>query len=777
MRTSIFILICLLATISTTMGQHVSFNISGLVRDAKSGESLPGANIYVLELSTGTSTNNYGYYSINLPKGKHRIVFSFVGYSSTELTIDTNTATRQDVLLKPSVELETVEVTAKSYNVVLPSMGVIQLPVQQAKNIPALLGEKDIMKAVQLLPGIQRGNEGTGGLFVRGGGYDQNLIILDDAIVYNANHLFGFFSLFNGDAIKDVKIIKGGFPARYGGRLSSVLDITMKEGNMEHYAGEAGIGLISSRFTIEGPIKKQRASFLLSGRRTYLGQALTPFMPEEGKFGYYFYDLNAKFNYIINDKNRLYLSGFWGKDALNTSYKDREVHDKGGLNWKNALLSMRLNSIFTSGLFMNNTMLVSKYNTGYSFHQKNTRESKKYVFDYYTGIRDYSIKTDFLYNPFRNHTFRFGVVNILHDFRPRMFNITNEFVNEHRKEVEKQMSFESAAYFENEYQGNHWMYNIGLRLSFYNAVDLNHLRPEPRITIGYKLSPLSSIKASYSDMNQYIHLMSNTGGLLPTDIWLPASGKILAQHSRQFSLGWDMLLKSIGTELTLESYYKKSSNVLTYRDGANFFFIDDVNPSADIDWAKNVTSGISDAWGVEVLLHKKAGRLNGWLAYTLSKALVQFNEINKGEKYPAAHDRRHDLALTLAYTITSRVHLSAAWIFMTGNPITIPYHTSATFKPLSFYGELQMQQSSTVDYYGNRNNYRTDNYHRLDISLRFTKHKKHGERIWEIGVYNAYNKMNAFAYNMVNDLETGKRVLRKTTIFPIIPSFSYVRRF
>ncbi len=757
--------------------QTSHYSLSGFVKDSLSGESIPGAHVYIPDSQTGVVTNNYGFYSIMLPEGEHTVRFSFVGYREKEAVISLNSNKRLDVPMVLSIELETVEVTARQSVAKSPYMGMIELPMSQITSTSSLLGERDIMKVFQLMPGVQGGSEGTGGLFVRGGGNDQNLIILDDAIVYNANHLFGFFSLFNGDAIKDVKLVKGGFPARYGGRLSSVMDITMRDGDMQNYKGEIGLGIISSRFTAEGPLKKGQTSFLLSGRRTYLDQLVTPFLPEEEKMGYYFYDLNAKVNHKINDNQRLYVSGFFGDDSFYTRYSEPGEQNRNGLRWNNALVSLRMASAFPGGFFMNNTLLFSQYKTGFFYERINTREDQKYILDYYTGIRDYTLKTDMIFSPFPFHTVRFGGQGIYHHFSPGSFEITNEFANEQENKKASIHTFEGGAYIENEFQKGKWMYNAGLRLSMYHTSGRGYVRPEPRFMAGYNLTDNQSLKASYSHMNQYIHLLSNTSGALPTDLWLPVSGNLPAQSSNQISLGWHYGLKKHQLELTVESFYKTSDNVLTYRDGANFFFFDDQNPDADIEWEDNVTVGQSQAYGFEFLLHKRKGKVNGWLAYTWSKADVQFAEINQGESYPANFDRRHDLALVLNYEFSPRIQFSMTWVYMTGYPITIPYHTSYSFKPWDFDAHTGLNQFVQVDYFQNRNNFQTQNYHRLDISASFSKPLKYGTRIWEIGLYNAYNRMNPFSYDMATDFVTKKRVLRKNTLFPIIPSISYVRKF
>lgn len=758
-----------------SIGQSNSFTISGLIRDAQSGESLPGANVYVTALNTGTSANNYGFYALTLPEGDHTIAFSYVGYKTVNLTITADKNIRQDLRLLPAIELDEVVVRGETAGAL--QMGTLKIPMLQASSLPVLLGEKDIMKAFQLMPGVQRGNEGTGGLFVRGGSNDQNLIILDDAVIYNANHLFGFFSLFNSAAIKDVTLIKGGFPARYGGRLSSVMDITMKEGDMESFKGEVGIGIIASRFTLEGPIQKGKASFLLAGRRTYFDVLTKPFLSEHERVGYFFHDLNLKTNVVLNDNNRLYISGFLGKDELNTQYKDRDIWDKTGLNWQNQQAVVRLNTIVKPGIFVNNTLVYSRYESGFYFQQDDLHQKKRYRFDQSNGIHDLSFKSDFVLGTLQGHTIRFGSVLGWYHFRPRKMVINNEYVNSFTTETEKASASHHAIYIEDEYVRGKWMYNLGLRQIFYISGNKWQLRAEPRIIIGYNLTDRSSIKASYTEMNQYMHLMSTTGVMLPTDIWLPASNKTLPQRSRQYAISFDQKLSNLGADLTIEAYFKQSSNVLTYKDGASFFFIDESNPQKKIDWEENVVGGRGEAFGIEFLLHRKYGKWNGWAAYTWSKSKVQYDEVNSGIWFPSNFDRRHDVSLVFMYDLNRNRKLSASWVFMSGNPITLPFHTSIAHLPFDFDGEITPPNYSTIDYYGSRNNYPTENYHRLDIGMQFSKPRKRGVRTWEIGVYNAYNRKNAFSYHIGDQLGTDKRVLKKITLFPIIPSITYVRTF
>jgi len=760
-----------------SQAQITTFNINGLISDAISGESLPGAHVYVQGTKTGVVTNNYGFYVLALPSGDYTLKISYVGYTTLELPVQLHKPERLDIKLSPSIELNEIEVKARSSQLQNPQMGVLHIPMIQAVSIPALMGEKDVLKAFQLMPGVQNGKEGTGGLFVRGGGSDQNLIILDDAVVYNANHLFGFFSLFNGQAIKEVSLIKGGFPARYGGRLSSVIDITMKEGDMSAYHGEAGIGLIASRIMFEGPIKAGKSSFMIAGRRTYFDLLTRPFLSENEQPAYFFYDLNLKTNFILNKKNRLYFSAFLGKDEMNTRYSEQDIVNKTGLNWRNILANVRLNTLLSNGLFMNNTLVFSQYNSGYYLNQEDNHINKSYHIEHSNGLKDISLKSDFVLGAVPRHTIRFGSSLSYYQFMPRKIVLKNEFTNEYDNESERSQSGLLSFYIEDEFVYDKWMYNIGLRQNFYTSGKHWLVRAEPRITIGYLIGNKSSIKASFTMMNQFIHLMSSTGTMLPADIWLPATKSIQAQQSIQYSIGYEREFGRLKADFSLEAFYKTSSHVLTYRDGANFFFIDASNPPQQINWEANVTSGKAKAFGFEAMLHKKQGKLNGWLGYGWSKSSVRFNEINSGDWFPSDYDRRHDISIVLSYDFKPNRKVSASWTYMTGHPVTLPYHTSVAHKPYDSEGYTSPTSFINIDYYGERNNYRTDNYHRLDLALQLTKPLKHGERTWEIGVYNAYNHHNPFMYYVDNLYGTDKRILKKTTLFPFIPSITYVRKF
>jgi outer membrane cobalamin receptor len=606
--------------------------ISGYVRESGSGELLIGVTVYLPQLKIGTATNTYGFYSLTLPTDSLELVYSFVGYRPEARRLLLN----QDLELNISLSTETTalnEVVVNSESLRRmsenPQMSVVEIPIQQIKDIPALMGEKDVLKVLQLMPGVQKGSEGNSGLYVRGGGPDQNLIILDDATVYNAYHLFGFFSLFNGDALKSVELIKGGFPARYGGRLSSVVEMNMKEGNKEALHGEAGIGLISSRLTLEGPIVKNKASFLVSGRRTYLDLLLLPFLPAEEKFGYNFYDLTTKVNYDFGRKDKLYLSGYFGQDGFFARSTDKDRTTEGSLKWGNATGTLRWNHLFNNQLFANASLIFSNYR--FNIYQLDEDKKGKYELEYRSGIRDFSFKYDLDFLPNPKHSIRAGFQTTFHRFTPSAVVVKDSDINKFEQNIKNIDAQESGLYVEDTYRPlPRLTINAGFRLSHFLNKGQNYLNPEPRLSAAYKLRDDLALKASYATMNQYIHLLSNTGIGLPTDLWVPSTNQVRPQRSDQVALGIAKDFTERNLALTVEGYYKKSKNVIGYKEGASFLLIDDPTTAEELSWEQNITSGQSWSYGAEVLLQRKSGRFSGWLGYTLSWTQLQFDELNFG---------------------------------------------------------------------------------------------------------------------------------------------------
>jgi len=783
-RYSILLLTVILLITNSLIAQN-KFTVSGYVHEKGSRELLPGVNIYLANQKVGTTTNNYGFYSITLPEGKYEIQYSYVGYQTVIEPINLTESLSIDVELDPSITLGEVVVSAEKIERQTESsqMSMISLPVSQVKSIPTLLGEKDVFKTLQLMPGVQKGSEGSSGLYVRGGGPDQNLIILDDAPVYNAYHLFGFFSIFNGDALKSIELTKGGFPARFGGRLSSVVEMTMKDGNKEKITGEAGIGLIASRFMIEGPISKNKASFLVSARRTYIDALIRPLMPTEEKAGYYFYDLNTKLNYDFGRKNKIYLSGYFGRDKFYVKNNYFDDASEAGLFWQNKTATFRWNYLFNDRIFSNTSLIFSEYDL--NIYDKYKSSYDNYSLTYKSGIRDFAFKYDLEYHVSPFYTIRTGLQSTHHRFLPSaIVEVDNQTAfNFNSKTVYN--SLETGLYVENHFNFNgRAQLNAGIRLSHFVAEKKNYYSPEPRFSFNYLIQEGFSAKIAYADMNQYIHLLSNTGIGLPTDLWVPSTDRVKPQRSHQISAGLAKDLPAYNALITLEGYYKKSNNILGYKPGASFLLIDDPTQAQSFTWQDNVTPGSGESYGVELLLHKKSGKTSGWIGYTLSWTQLQFAEINFGKKFWARYDRRHDLSLVIIHELNERITLSGTWVYGTGSAITLPMGIFPTnlnnpFEGISGNGNPYFYTNDLSDY-GEMNSFRMKAYHRLDVAVQFHKKFTKYDRTWEVGFYNAYNRKNPFFYFTESSSTangTNYTKLKQVSIFPIIPSVTYNIKF
>ncbi|MEO1255197.1 MAG: TonB-dependent receptor plug domain-containing protein, partial [Bacteroidota bacterium] len=588
----------------------------------------------------------------------------------------------------------------------------------------------DVLKVLQLMPGVQSGSEGNSGLYVRGGGPDQNLLILDDAIVYNANHLFGFFSIFNGDALKSTELYKGGFPARFGGRLSSVIKMDMKDGNKEEIHGKFGIGLISSSLVLEGPIKRGKTSFIISGRRTYFDAIAGLFNSSQDREGYFFYDLNAKINHEFNDKNKLYVSGYFGLDRFFARYEFDDSRSR--LGWGNSSSTIRWNHQISKKVFTNTSLIFSRYLFGIQ------DEEDGYELRYSSSIRDFGFKYDVDFFPSINHAIKLGVATTNHKFIPNALVIEEEFVDP-TDEKEEFNTLESAVYIEDDMNYGKLNAHVGFRFSHFIHEQKIYARPEPRISLAYTLSNDYAIKASYASMNQYVHLLSNSGIGLPTDLWVSSTDRVRPQSSSQIAAGVAKDLAS-GITLSIEGYLKKSENVISYKEGASFLILDDPESSESVSWEDNITTGGADAYGIEFFVEKKVGDFTGWIGYTLSRTEFQFEELNFGRKFLARYDRRHDLSLVGIYTISKRLTLSGTWIYGTGNNFSLPRRTFRTARDV-FGNSFIDDRFNEIE---QRNNFRAEAYHRLDINIRMTKEKKKGRRTWELSFYNAYSRRNPF---------------------------------
>lgn len=743
--------------------------ISGYVHESESLESLPGVNVFIPALHTGTLSNTYGFYSLSIPSSDSMdLFFSCLGYMQQVLHISSDKDAHIDIQLDLESNLmQEVVVQANEDKVSLsPQMSTIKIPMEQMKNVPGLLGEKDMLKVLQLMPGVQKGREGSSGLYVRGGGPDQNLILLDDAIVYNAFHLFGFYSLFNGDALKSIELTKGGFPARYGGRLSSVVEMNMKDGSKDKIHGEAGIGIISSKLTIEGPLIKNKSSFLFSARRTYLDLLVSPFLPADKRASYYFYDMNAKVNYEFNN-NKLYLSSYIGKDQF--SVNDQPDNYKGALYWGNITATARWNHLFSQKLFSNTSLVFSRYKLSGTENQGQAPYQSEGNYNSY--IRDVTLKTDVDYHPAPRHSVKAGTIVIAHRYNP----VATVFVDKNTNDASgnKTNGFESALYMEDIYKPfNFLSVNAGFRLSYYTLSKTQYLNPEPRLSAAFHITRNFSLKTSYAYMNQYVHLLTYTKVGLPTDLWVPATKKVPPQKSQQFAMGLAKDFPDQHLYFTLEGYYKESKNVVTYKNGANYLSVDN---DVSSNWENQVTSGKGWAYGLEFLLHKKAGKFSGWLAYTLSWSQVQFELINQGRKYFSTYDRRHDASVVLIYKPSSRLTFSTTWVYGTGNRITLPEGTYPNMDPS---GNFDAQNYRT--FFTDKNAYKMPAYHRWDIGVQFHKQLKRGmERTIEVSVYNLYNRNNPYFYYIVAIEKQNyiTRKLKQVSLFPVLPSIAYRIKF
>jgi hypothetical protein len=756
------------------------YTISGYVEDAATGERMVGVNVVAKELSLGTTTNTFGFYSLTLPSSEFNLEMSFIGYQKSIKWVNLVESIQVNVGLESQVEeLDEIVLIGEETIVKQTQSSVIDVPVQQIKSMPALLGEVDVLKAIQLLPGVQSGSEGTSGFYVRGGGPDQNLILLDGVPVYNASHLFGFFSVFNADAIKNVRLTKGGFPARFGGRLSSVLEIDMKEGNMKEYKGNVSVGLIASRMTVEGPIQKDKSSFIISARRTYADVLAQPFIMAAGdgeRAGYYFYDLNTKFNYKFSEKDRVYWSAYLGDDRFYGSYNDGSIGEtdkyKFGLGWGNKTSSLRWNHLFSDKLFSNTMLTYSKY----MFSVENTEEyayqneAYEYMFNYYSGIEDLGARIDFDYLPNPNHYVKFGVNYINHTFYPGQLDLREEESDEDYYYYfdtsfvfsDRIYADDFSVYLEDDIKvGERFKVNMGLHASAFKVKGENYFSLQPRFQARYLLTEDWALKASYAEMQQNVHLLTNSDAGLPTDIWVPATDKVKPQYSRQIAGSLTRVLKEGVYELSIEGYYKTMSDLISYKEGSSFMSFQ--------DWQETVeTGGQGESYGLELFLQKKRGKTSGWIGYTLSWTNRRFDNINFGEWYPYKYDRRHDMSVVLSHEFSKTFDMGFTWVYGTGNAISFPQAT---------YWALNEEQNwtSTIEYFGEKNSSRMNAYHRMDLVANFHKEKKNGVRTLSVGLYNAYNRKNP--YFVYLGYEQGRKTARQVSLFPMIPSITYNFKF
>jgi outer membrane receptor protein involved in Fe transport len=778
-------LVFILLTQSLATSAQRKITLSGYVRDSLSSETLIGATVQVSEPAAAVQTNQYGFYSLTIPAGPLTFIVSFAGYDPTILQFERVKDSVINISLLQRSALAEVVVSSKRQdgNVQNAQMGRIDLSMSRVRQVPVLLGEVDILKTLQLLPGVRNAGEGNTGMYVRGGGPDQNLIMLDDAIVYNTGHLFGFFSVFNSDAIKNTTLIKGGMPAQYGGRLSSVLDVAMKEGNMKQYEFEGGIGLISSRFSVQGPIKKDKASFIVSARRTYIDVLVKPFIPKTSQFfgsGYFFYDLNAKVNYRFSDKDRLYLSGYFGRDVFNFNNTRRSFN--ADIPWGNSTASLRWNHVFNKKLFANTTLVYNDYKFAFGAAQND------FEIKLSSGIKDLTAKTDIDFYPSTQHRLKFGGLTTYHTFVPNVLTgRQGETVFEPNNESTKYAQ-ESALYVQDDWDiSDKLKVNAGVRYSVFsqlgpytiyerdangNKLDsINYGRGdriqtyggfEPRLTLRYSINAQTSIKAGVTRNLQYIHLVSNAGSTLPTDLWVPSTYRVQPQKSWHYSAGLFKNFHDNMFETSIEFYYKDMENQIEYREG--------YTPSLN-DPEEEFVYGRGWSYGTELFINKTKGRFTGWIGYSLSWTKRQFEQLNNGETYFAKYDRRHDLSVVGMYELNPKWKFSAVFVYGTGNATTLPER---------FY----IVEGILTQEYSRINQYRLPAYHRMDLSATLTPKHKPGSKLetnWVFSIYNAYSRLNPYFiyFDQTGSPFDGTLQIdaRQVSLFPIIPAVTWNFKF
>ena len=780
-----------------------TFTVSGYAQDTTSGEGLIGASVFVKGTSKGTVTNAYGYYVLNLEPGTYVVTLSYVGYQEFNRTVVVNGDVKLNIQALPEAiiakEFELIGERGEE-NTEDTRMGTIDLDVQRLNTLPALLGEVDILKTIQFLPGVKSNGEGNSGFYVRGGGPDQNLILLDNATVYNASHLFGFFSVFNADAVKNIELIKGGMPANYGGRISSVLDINMKEGNDRAFHGQGGIGLIASRLTFEGPIVKERSSFIVSARRTYIDVLTKPFVKDGAAFsgtGYYFYDLNAKANYRLSDKDRFYLSSYFGRDVFN--FKGNSSGDPNfRIPWGNATVAARWNHIFGPQLFMNTTATYSDYTFAFDATQD------QFAFKLYSGIKDYGLKVDLSHYLSDRHSLKYGGQYIYHIYTTSTVDVSSGDTDFDIDTPPKLHAHETAIYVLDDFDlTDELRINAGLRFTNFNHVGpyTNYLLDsegrstgtveyapgkkitsysalEPRLSLRYRIDGSSSVKASFNQGQQYVHLASFSSIALPTDVWIPSSSKVKPQVGTQYAAGYFRDFLDHLFETSLEVYYKDFKNLIEYAEGA------EPQNNGNTNFDAQLVFGTGYSYGAELFIKKRTGKLNGWLGYTWSKTMRKFPDINAGREFPSRWDRRNDLSVVLAYDCSARWTFGAAFVYSTGQAVTLPVNR--------YFIEGQL-----VSQYTDRNGYRMVPYHRLDLSAtrngrttRTIKNPTTGEvteipkkwtSSWTFGVYNAYNRRNPYFiyFDSAGSPSDGsfQVVAKQVSLFSILPSVTWNFKF
>ena len=790
--------------------------LSGHITDSASGETLIGAGLVEGKSRTGAVTNNYGYYTLTLPAGEYDFQYSYVGYEDFVLHVDLRRDTVVNVTLKAGETLSEARVVAqKDAGIQSTYLGAVDIPLVQIRNTPVLFGEADVLKVLQMMPGVQGGSEGSTGLYVRGGGPDENLILLDGVPIYNVDHMLGLFSVFQPEAVKKVTLYKGSFPARYGGRVSSIVDIRTNDGNMKETHGSVGIGLISDKLHLEGPIVKDKLAYSLSARgmHTLLYAPVIRALIPEGYGNYYFYDLHGKLTWRLSDKDRFYLGAYHGRDRFvfeedekgewTPTYDSPDITPRKysyrtdvGVFWGNTVGSLRWNHIFNNRLFFNATLAYNAYNmvmnagSAESETQNGITSTSRYHLNYHSGIRDWSAKMDFDYSPSPQHLVKFGSEYIYHTFIPERMSAVDQEIEGKNIQIDTTFHFtdpkkiyyghDLSVYAEDDISlGEHLTVNPGVHLSMFNTEGRTYWSLQPRVSAKYVTDGHITFKAGYARMAQYVHLLSSSQISLPVDLWVPITKDIRPVTSDQFSAGvyYDGIK---GWEFSLEGYWKEMDNILEYKDGTLMLGTSD-------GWENRVEMGRGTSKGVELLVQKTAGNTTGWLAYTLAWSDRHFPDgsINNGEPFPYKYDRRHALDISVDHKFNARWNINAVWSFATGGTTTVPVREMAVLVPDRSDDGYAYNYLPTAQYVDHRNNFRIPPSHRLNLGVSYHKPKRHGESVWNLSVYNAYNQMNPnyifMNYGADYD-EDGNYIgtslkMQKITILPILPSLSYTRNF
>lgn len=789
-------LVCLFLLLAPVFGlAQNTWSISGYIRDSANGESLIGAIAYIKELKTGARANEYGYYVITAPAGTYTVVYSYAGFNNNEVTVTLDRNIKQNVQMHTlSAQGQEVVVTGErtDRNVKSTEMSRMEISGEKVKSLPVIFGEPDVLKAITLLPGIKSGGEGSTGFYVRGGGPDQNLVMMDEAVVYNPSHLLGFLSVFNTDAVRNIEIIKGGMPANYGGRLSSILNVNMKEGNNQKLAVNGGVGLIASRLSVEGPIRKNKSSFIISGRRTYIDALAKPFLPEQYKGnGYYFYDMNAKVNYTFSDKDRLYLSFYLGRDIFTfTSPQNKDVNFN--VSWGNTSATLRWNHVFSSKLFSNTSLIYNRYDLKNEF-TFGSGDSKS-QFQASSGIQDWTLKSDFQYHLSNRHQVKFGGQYIFHTFKPGIASGNQGTVN-FNEEISKKYAHEVNVYLMDEWQiSSRFSANGGLRYVLFDEVgpytqyeyDENNVKTgnaqtwktnesiafyhglEPRLALNYLVTASSSVKASFTQTYQFLNLATTSGATFPSDLWIPSSQKVKPQLAYQYALGYYRNFRDNEYESSVEAYYKPMYNQIEFKPGTRLFF------NQNLDAAVIQGKGLS--YGLEFFVKKKFGSTTGWVGYTWSRTTRQFDELNNGDVFFYRYDRTHDISVVLTQQLTKKWSGTIVFVYGTGNATTLPKGRFAY--RVGYDQEKNQPKFVFIDMYDKINDFRLPAYHRMDVSFTYM-HKKteKWESSWNFSVYNVYNRANPYFIYFVPDVDTQTVKAYMVYLFPILPSIAWNFRF